>query len=67
VKVLWSIVLFIAVCLAICCVYFLGHGLSVHEKGKWFAMSATCGLIAAGLIFTIVKFDHDTPDATLHL
>ena len=63
-KVLWSIVLLVAVSLAICCVYFLGHGLSVHEKGKWFGLSALCGLLAAALIFVVVKFDHHTPDAT---
>jgi hypothetical protein len=67
VKVLWSVVLLIAVSLAICSVYFFGHGLSVHEKARWFGMSVVCAVIAVGLIFTIVKFDHHTPDATHHL
>jgi membrane protein DedA with SNARE-associated domain len=66
VKVLWSIILLIAVTLSICTVYFFGHALSVHEKAKWFGLSAVCGLIALGLIFAIVKYDRHTPDATHH-
>jgi hypothetical protein len=67
VKVIWSIILLVALVLSICTVYFFGHALSVHDKAKWFGMSAVCMLIAVGLIFAIVKFDRHTPDATLHL
>jgi hypothetical protein len=67
VKVIWSIILLIAVSLAIATVYFFGHALSVHDKAKWMGASAVCGLIAVALIFAIVKFDRHTPDATLHL
>ena len=66
-KVIWSIILLVAVSLSICTVYFFGHALSVHEKGKWFGMSAVCAVLAVALIFAIVKFDRHTPDATLHL
>lgn len=66
-KVIWSIVLLIAVSLSILTVYFFGHALSVHDKGKWLGLSAVCALLAVGLIYGIVKFDRHTPDATLHL
>ena len=66
-KVIWSVILLAAVSLAIATVYFFGHALSVHEKGKWFGLSGICGLLAVALIFAIVKFDRATPDATLHL
>lgn len=65
-KFLWSVLLLAAVALAICTAYFFGHGLSVHEKGKWFAMSAACLVASVGLFFAIVKFDRHTPDATHH-
>jgi hypothetical protein len=67
VKVIWSIILLVAVSLSIATVYFFGHALSVHEKGKWLGLSALCAVLAVGLIFAIVKFDRHTPDATLHL
>jgi hypothetical protein len=67
VKVIWSVILLMAVSLSIACVYFFGHALSVHEKSKWFGMSAVCGLLGVALIFAIVKFDRATPDATQHL
>jgi hypothetical protein len=65
VKVLWSIILLVAVALAICTAYFFGHGLSAHE-GKWFALSGVCLLISSALIFACVKFDRHTPDASHH-
>ncbi len=65
-KVLWSVILLVALVLAICTAYFFGHGLSVHEKGKWFAMSGACLVASVVLFFAIVKFDHHTPDATHH-
>lgn len=65
-KVLWSVVLLAAVVLAICTAYFFGHGLSVHEKSKWFAASAVCMVMSVALIFSVVKFDRHTPDATHH-
>jgi uncharacterized membrane protein YadS len=67
VKVIWSIILLMAVSLAIATVYFFGHALSVHEKVKWLGASGICGLLAVALIFAVVKFDRHTPDATLHL
>jgi hypothetical protein len=67
VKVLWSVVLLLAVVLAICTAYFFGHGLSVHEKTKWFAASAGCLVGAVVLITACVKLDRHTPDATVHL
>jgi hypothetical protein len=66
VKVLWSFVLLAAVSLAICTAYFFGHGLSVHEKGKWFGMAAICLVASLGLLFAIVKFDHHTPGPSRH-
>lgn len=66
-KFVWSIVLFLAVVLAICTAYFFGHGLSVHDKGKWFAASAACLVGAVVLIGACVKLDRHTPDATAHL
>jgi hypothetical protein len=66
VKVLWSVVLLAAVVLAICTAYFFGHGLSVHDKGKWLGLAAVCAVASAALIFSVVKFDRHTPDATHH-
>jgi hypothetical protein len=67
VKVIWSIILLVACSLSIATVYFFGHALSVHEKGKWFGLSAVCAVLAVALVFAIVKYDRHTPDATLHL
>jgi membrane protein DedA with SNARE-associated domain len=67
VKVIWSVILLIGVSLSIASVYFFGHALSVHEKGKWLGMSAVCAVLAVAIIAAIVKFDRATPDATLHL
>jgi hypothetical protein len=67
VKVIWSVILLFAMCLAIASVYFLGHALSIHEKAKWLGMSAVCAVLAVALISAVVKFDRHTPDATLHL
>lgn len=64
-KVLWSIILLVAVSLGICTAYFLGHGLSTGE-GQWFLASAVCLLISVALVFACVKFDRHTPDATPH-
>lgn len=65
-KVIWSIILLVAVTLAILSAYFVGHALSVHEKAKWYGLGAACLLISIGLIYAIVKFDRHTPDATHH-
>ncbi|HET9438567.1 MAG TPA: hypothetical protein VFO52_00265 [Longimicrobiales bacterium] len=65
-KVLWSAILLLAVSLGICTVYFFGHGLSVDEKGKWFAFSAVCLVASVALFYSVVKFDRHTPDATHH-
>jgi hypothetical protein len=65
VKVLWSIILLVAVSLAICTAYFFGHGLSAHES-RWFALSAGCAVASVALIFACVKLDRHTPDATHH-
>jgi hypothetical protein len=67
VKFLWSVVLFLAMVLAICTAYFFGHGLSVHDKAKWFGASAACLVGAVILIGACIKLDRHTPDATLHL
>ena len=64
-KVLWSIILLMAVSLVICAAYFFGHGLSAHES-KWFMYAAVCGLAGAALLFACVKLDRHTPDATQH-
>ena len=66
-KVLWSLVLFLALVLAICTAYFFGHGLSVHDKAKWFGMSAACLVASAVLFGACIKLDRHTPDATAHL
>ena len=66
-KVLWSVVLLLGLVLAICAAYFFGHGLSVHEKSKWFTMSAGCLVGAVVLLTACVKLDRHTPDATAHL
>ena len=63
-KVVWSIILLIGISLAICSAYFFGHGLSVHEKGKWFGLSAVCFIASAAVLYAVIKFDHHTPDAT---
>ena len=65
-KVIWSVVLLVAVSLAIACAYFFGHGLSVHEKGKWFGLAAICLVASVALLFAIVKFDHHTPGPARH-
>ncbi len=66
-KFLWSVVLLLAMVLAICTAYFFGHALSVHEKAKWFGASAACLVGAVVLIGACVKLDRYTPDATVHL
>lgn len=65
-KVIWSIVLLVAVSLAIATAYFFGHALSVHDKAKWFGLSAVCLVAALGLLFAIVKYDHHTPGPSAH-
>jgi hypothetical protein len=67
VKVLWSVVLLLGLVLAICAAYFFGHGLSVHDKAKWFGASAACLVAAVVIIGACVKLDRHTPDATVHL
>jgi hypothetical protein len=64
VKVVWSVILLVGITLAILSAYFFGHGLSVHEKAKWFGLAAACAVASIALIAAIVKFDHHTPDAT---
>ena len=63
-KVVWSIILLAGVSLAIASAYFFGYALSVHEKGKWFGLSAICLLLSIGLLFAVVRLDRHTPDAT---
>lgn len=65
-KVVWSLILLAGVSFAIACAYFFGHALSVHEKGKWFGLSAVSLVISVALLFAVVRFDRHTPDATLH-
>ncbi|HEY0671166.1 MAG TPA: hypothetical protein VGD27_02810 [Longimicrobiales bacterium] len=65
-KVLWSVILLFAVSLGICTVYFFGHGLSVHDKAKWFGLSVACLVASVALFYSVVKFDRHTPDATHH-
>ena len=65
-KVLWSVVLLLAVVLAICTAYFFGHGLSAEHKGTWFGLSAICLVASVGLLFAIIKFDHHTPGPSRH-
>lgn len=65
-KVIWSIILLAGVAMTIASAYFFGHALSVHEKAKWFGLSAICLIISVALLFAVVRFDRHTPDATHH-
>lgn len=65
-KVIWSIILLLGISLAIAGAYFFGHALSVHEKVKWFGLSAVCLVLSVLILFVVVRFDRHTPNATHH-
>lgn len=65
-KFLWSVALLFAVVMAVCTVYFFGHGLSVHDKARWLGTSAVCLVLSVAAFYAIVKFDRHTPDLSHH-